>query len=347
MESSACRLLTCATCDRRGSASWDGTVSPGLLEGGSARTSRYVAQRTYPASVDIRAEVREFLVSRRARLSPEQAGVESYGTRRRVAGLRREEVARLAGVSVDYYTRLERGNLSGVSESVLDAIARALCLDGAERDHLYDLARQTNTPRARAPRRTGAVPLRPALQHLLDAITDAPAYISDSGMDIVAANQLGYALHSPMFSDGNRSANHSRFIFLDPRSRDFYVDWDQIADANVGILRRLAGRNPYDRRITDLVGELAVHSDEFGTRWTAHNVHHHYTGVKSFNHPVVGRLDLGFQAVELEGDPGLSLNIYPAEPGSAAHGALHLLASWTASNEAPGSPVQRSSPGRS
>ena len=280
--------------------------------------------------MDNRTEVRDFLVSRRARLSPAEAGVEPIMGRRRVAGLRREEVARLAGVSVDYYTRVERGNLSGVSESVLDAIARALRLDGAEREHLYDLARQANGSRARRSRRTREVPLRAELQHLLDAITDAPAHITTTGMDVVAANALGYALHSEMFHDPRRPANHSRYIFLDPRARDFYVDWEDIADSNVGILRREAGRNPFDRRISDLVGELSVQSEEFRTRWASHDVRHHYAGAKSFNHPVVGRLDLSFQAVELVGDPGYHLTIYPAAPGSPSHEALRLLASWAA-----------------
>lgn len=289
--------------------------------------------------MDNRAEVRDFLVSRRARITPEQAGVETYGGRRRVAGLRREEAARLAGVSVDYYTRVERGNLHGTSESVLDAIARALQLDSAEQDHLHNLARQANSSRTRAPRKAPDRALRPALQHLLDAITDAPAYISNTGMDIIAANQLGYALHSQMFTDTTRPANHSRFIFLDPRSRDFYVNWDRIADSNVGILRRLAGRTPYDRRISDLVGELSVHSEEFRTRWASHNVRHHYAGAKAFNHPVIGRLDLGFQAIELESDPDLSLTIYPAEPGSPSHEGLRLLASWAATNAPSATPT--------
>jgi transcriptional regulator with XRE-family HTH domain len=279
--------------------------------------------------MDNRAEVRDFLASRRARITPEQAGLEPTAGQRRVAGLRRDEVARLAGVSVDYYTRLERGNLSGVSDSVLDAIARALELNRAEHDHLHDLARAANsTSRVRA--KTPASTVRPAMQYVLDAITGAPAFIANNRMDIVAANLLGYALYTDMYRGTARPANHSRFIFLDPRAHDFYPDWDRAANVNVAILRRDAGRNPHDKGIAELVGELSVRSDEFRTRWAAHNVRRHYSGTKSYNHPVVGMLELTYQAMELEDDPGHSLTIYPAVPGSPSDDALQLLASWAA-----------------
>lgn len=280
--------------------------------------------------MDNRAEVRQFLSTRRGRITPEQAGLEPYGGRRRVPGLRREEVARLAGVSVDYYTRLERGNLSGVSDSVLDAIARALELDRAEHDHLYDLARTANASGRK--RAAGTVPsgVRPELQHLLDAITAAPAFIGNNRMDILAANTLGYALYSDMYRGTARPANHSRFIFLDPRSHDFYTDWDRAANVNVAILRREAGRNPHDKGIAELVGELSMRSDEFRTRWAAHNVRRHYAGTKLFRHPVVGLLELNYQVLELEEDPGHSLTVYPAVPGSPSDESLKLLASWAA-----------------
>lgn len=280
--------------------------------------------------MDNRAEVRQFLSTRRGRITPEQAGLEPYGGRRRVPGLRREEVARLAGVSVDYYTRLERGNLSGVSDSVLDAIARALELDRAEHDHLYDLARTANTSGRK--RAAGTVPsgVRLELQHLLDAITGAPAFIGNNRMDILAANTLGYALYSDMYRSTARPANHSRFIFLDPRSHDFYTDWERAASTNVAILRREAGRHPHDKGIAELVGELSMRSDEFRTRWAAHNVRRHYAGTKSFRHPVVGLLELHYQVLELEEDPGHTLTVYPAIPGSPADEALKLLASWAA-----------------
>ena len=280
--------------------------------------------------MDNRAEVRQFLSTRRGRITPEQAGLESYGGRRRVPGLRREEVARLAGVSVDYYTRLERGNLNGVSDSVLDAIARALELDRAEHDHLYDLARTANTSGRK--RAASAVPagVRPELQYLLDAITGAPAFIGNNRMDILAANTLGYALYSDMYRSTARPANHSRFIFLDPRSHDFYTDWERAASTNVAILRREAGRHPHDKGIAELVGELSMRSDEFRTRWAAHNVRRHYAGTKFFQHPVVGLLELNYQVLELEEDPGHTLTVYPAIPGSPSDEALKLLASWAA-----------------
>lgn len=275
-------------------------------------------------------EVREFLASRRARITPEMAGLTLFGGRRRVPGLRREEVAMLAGVSVDYYTKLERGNLSGTSESVLDAIARALKLDEAERDHLYNLAR-ASSPSGRARRRplqSGAV--RPPLQFMLDAITTSPAFIGNHRMDIVAANQLGFALYSEMYRGPARPANHSRFIFLDPKSRDFYPNWDLAANTNVAILRTQTGRNPFDKRLADLVGELSVRSEEFRTRWAAHNVRRHYAGTKVFHHPVVGELELAYEAMELAEDPGFTLTVYPAVPGSPSDERLRLLASWAA-----------------
>lgn len=280
--------------------------------------------------MDNRAEVRQFLSTRRGRITPEQAGLEPYGGRRRVPGLRREEVARLAGVSVDYYTRLERGNLSGVSDSVLDAIARALELDRAEHDHLYDLARTANTSGRKRAASAAPAGVRLELQHLLDAITGAPAFIGNNRMDILAANTLGYALYSDMYRSTARPANHSRFIFLDPRSHDFYTDWERAASTNVAILRREAGRHPHDKGIAELVGELSMRSDEFRTRWAAHNVRRHYAGTKFFEHPVVGLLELIYQVLELEEDPGHTLTVYPAIPGSPSDEALKLLASWAA-----------------
>lgn len=281
--------------------------------------------------MDNRAEVRQFLSTRRGRITPEQAGVEPYGGRRRVPGLRREEVARLAGVSVDYYTRLERGNLAGVSDSVLDAIAQALELDRAEHDHLYDLAQAANmSGRKRAASVAGHTPsgVRPELQYLLDTITGAPAFIGNNRLDILAANTLGYALYSDMYRGNARPANHSRFIFLDSRSHDFYPDWDRAANVNVAILRRESGRSPHDKGIAELVGELSKRSDEFRTRWAAHNVRRHYAGTKFFKHPVVGVLELNYQVLGLEEDPGRTLTVYPATPGSPTDQALKLLASW-------------------
>jgi transcriptional regulator with XRE-family HTH domain len=279
--------------------------------------------------VDNRSEVRDFLASRRARITPEQAGLPVLGGNRRVPGLRREELAVLAGVSVDYYTRLERGSLSGASDSVLEAIARALQLDEAERAHLFDLARAAGTAPHRA-RRTPQQRVRPSVQAMLDAMTGAPAVVRNGRLDILAANTLGRALYSELYRDPVRPANHARFAFLDPHGRDFWIDWERAANDTVGILRAEAGRNPYDRALTDLVGELSTRSEDFRTRWAAHNVNLHRTGNKLINHPVVGRLELMFDTLELPADTGLTMLVYTAEPGSASADALNLLASWAA-----------------
>ncbi|WP_396599693.1 helix-turn-helix transcriptional regulator [Frigoribacterium sp. R86507] len=280
--------------------------------------------------MDNRAEVREFLSSRRARLTPDMTGVVTAGGRRRVPGLRRDEVARLAGVSVDYYTRVERGSLAGVSDSVLDSIARALEMDQAERDHLYDLARAAAPVRRRPSASAEQKITDSPLQHMLDAMTGAVAMITNTRMDLVAANDLGFALYSEMYRGSLRPANHSRFIFLDPRAHDFYPDWERAANVNVAILRRDAGRDPHDAGIAALVGELSIRSDEFRVRWAAHDVRRHYTGAKQFRHPVVGLLELDFNAMDLQDSPGHSMTVYTAAPGSGSDEGLRLLASWAA-----------------
>jgi transcriptional regulator with XRE-family HTH domain len=279
--------------------------------------------------VDNRNEIRQFLTSRRARITPDQAGLPIYGGNRRVAGLRREEVALLAGVSVDYYTRLERGNLGGVSEAVLDALAQALQLDEAERGHLFDLARAANTS-TRPRRRPGAQRVRPGVQRILDAITDTPADLRNGRRDILAANRLGYALYSELYIDPVRPANVARFVFLSPRARVFFPDWESTANDLVANLRTEAGRNPHDRGLQDLVGELSTRSQEFRSRWAAHNVRLHQTGRKRLHHPVVGDLELTYEVLALPADPGLSLVVYGAEPGSASQDGLKFLASWAA-----------------
>jgi transcriptional regulator with XRE-family HTH domain len=279
--------------------------------------------------VDSRNEIRDFLISRRARITPQQAGLPAYGGNRRVAGLRREEVALLAGVSVDYYVRLERGNASGVSGSVLDALARALQLDEAERAHLFDLARAASAP-ARTRRRPAKQQVRASVQRILDAMTTAPAYVRDGHLDVLSANQLGYAVFAPLFADPVRPANIARFMFLDPAATAFYTDWDSLASDTVALLRAEAGRDPYDRGLSDLIGELSTRSDTFRTRWAAHNVRFHRSGVKRLHHPVVGELILTYESMELTADTGLRLNAYSAEPGSPSQDALKLLASWTA-----------------
>jgi transcriptional regulator with XRE-family HTH domain len=282
--------------------------------------------------VDNRSEIREFLASRRARITPEQAGLPVFGGTRRVLGLRREEAAMLAGVSVDYYTRLERGNLRGVSETVLDALARGLRLDEAERAHLFDLARAAGPTTAR-PRRRSPQKVRPSVQRILDSMTGAPAFVQNGRLDVLAANRLGRALYSEMFADPVRPANLARFVFSNPRSRHFFADWERAANDTVAILRSEAGRDPYDSGLSDLVGELATRSEEFRIRWAAHNVRIHRAGVKHVRHPVVGDLDLTYEMMELSADPGLSILTYSAEPGTPSEEALGLLGSWAATLE--------------
>jgi transcriptional regulator with XRE-family HTH domain len=285
--------------------------------------------------VDTRSEIREFLTSRRARITPEQAGLTWYGENRRVPGLRREEVALLAGVSVDYYTRLERGNLAGVSETVLDALARALQLDEAERVHLYDLARSSQ-PSARPRRRSTKQNVRPSVQWLLDSITGSAAIAENGRLDALAANQLGRAFHAHLFDGSGRPVNFARFVFLDPRAQDFFADWERAAKDVTALLRLEAGRNPFDRALSDLVGELSTRSEEFRHHWATRNVHLHTKGEKRFNHPLVGELELSFNRIDVAADPGLMIVTYTAEPGSRSEEALRLLASWTATaaNEA-------------
>jgi transcriptional regulator with XRE-family HTH domain len=280
--------------------------------------------------VDTKSEIREFLTSRRARITPDRAGLPVYGDNRRVPGLRREEVALLAGVSVDYYTRLGRGNLTGVSESVLEALARALQLDEAERAHLFDLARaaQPTTPARR--RRSTKQRVRPSVQWILDAMTGAAAFVRNGRLDVLAANQLGRALYSEMYVAPARPVNTARFVFLDRRAPDFYGDWERAANDCVAVLRSEAGRDPHDRGLSDLVGELSTQSEAFRTRWAAHNVRFHDAGIKHFHHPVVGDLSLSFDRLELAADPGLTIFTYTAEPGSRSEEAMNLLGSWIA-----------------
>ncbi|GLZ14478.1 transcriptional regulator [Actinomadura sp. NBRC 104425] len=295
--------------------------------------------------MDNREEVREFLTSRRAKITPEQVGLPA-GSRRRVPGLRRSEVAALADMSVEYYAKLERGNLAGVSPAVLESLARALQLDDAERAHLLNLAQAADgTVALTRPRRRPAKgrwkPHR-SLQWTLDAITAGPAFVRNGRMDILAANRLGRAFYSDVYATPGNQDNLARFQFLDPASRRFYPDWGQAADITVAILRTEAGRNPHDKDLHDLVGELSTRSDEFRTRWGAHNVRRHGTGTKRFHHQAVGDLTLAYEGLEMAAEPGLTLTIYTAEPGSPSEERLRLLASWAATPHTP-SPAPRSS----
>ncbi|WP_328437092.1 helix-turn-helix transcriptional regulator [Streptomyces sp. NBC_00444] len=286
--------------------------------------------------MDNRDEVREFLTSRRARITPEQAGLPT-GSRRRVPGLRRSEVATLADVSVDYYGKLERGNLAGVSPAVLEAVARALQLDDVERAHLLHLAQaqEGSDTLARPRRRPGGSrrALPKSLQWTLDAITAGPACVVNGRLDVVAANQLARAFFSDLYNDGVKPPNMARFQFLDPAARRFYPDWDLIADMTVDVLRIEAGRNPHDKDLHDLVGELSTRSDAFRTRWGSHNVRRHGTGTKRFHHPLVGDLTVAWHGSAVDDEPDLTLLIYTAEPGSPSEEALRLLASWSTSRD--------------
>lgn len=276
------------------------------------------------------SDVREFLTTRRARLTPERAGLPAYGGNRRVAGLRREEVAMLAGVSVDYYVRMERGNLSGASDSVLESLARALQLDDVEREYLFDLARQSPAPGPRA--RSTSPKLRPVVQQVLDALTDAPAWVRNNRHDFLATNQMARVLHAPMLTRQPHPANSARFVYLDPAAHDFYREWEKIAGDTAGYLRQEAARTPHDKALSDLIGELSTRSEIFRQHWAAHNVRTHRAGIKKLHHPLVGDLDLNFESAELTSQPGLVLIVYTADPGTPSADALALLASLAATD---------------
>ncbi|MCX4835442.1 helix-turn-helix transcriptional regulator [Streptomyces sp. NBC_01016] len=279
------------------------------------------------------SDIREFLASRRAKITPQQAGLPAYGGNRRVPGLRREEVALLAGVSIDYYVRLERGHLAGASEEVLDSVASALQLDDAERAHLYDLARAAAKRPARRTKRSRG-PLPDSVVRVLDSMSDCPAFIRNGRLDVLATNPLCRALYSPLYADASREpVNIARFQFLDPAGREFFPEWEESVNTTVSLLRTEAGRAPGDSGLTGLIGELVTRSDEFRVAWAKHNVRLHRTGRKSFRHPVVGELTLDFDAMELPAQPGLTLTAYSSAPNTPDHDKLQLLAAWAATPE--------------
>jgi transcriptional regulator with XRE-family HTH domain len=282
--------------------------------------------------VDNRAEVREFLTSRRARLSPADVGLPDVG-QRRVPGLRRGEVATLAGVSIEYYAKLERGVIAGASSSVLEAIVRALRLDDTERAHLFDLARTADgIPTSGRSRRRSSKPVasRPSLHWALEAITDGIAFVRNPQQDLLATNALGRVFYSPLIGDGGRIPNLARFQFLDPAARDFYPDWDLFAHMCVSIMRAEAGRDPHDRGLQELVGELSTQSETFRRLWGIHDVRTHGAGTKRFHHPEVGELILAYEELAITAEPGQVLIVYTAEPGSPSAEKLRLLASLAA-----------------
>lgn len=263
-------------------------------------------------------------------------------------GLRRGEVATLADISVEYYAKLERGNLTGASESVLHSVARALQLDDAEAAHLLDLWSAANaSPTRRTRRSPRKTDVRPGLQQTLDAISNSPAIVRNGRMDLIATNALGRALNSDAYLDPRRPPNFARYTFLDrERSEQFYPDWDGAADVAVAIMRTEAGRDPHDRDLHDLVGELSTCSADFRQRWAKHDVRLHAAGSKSFRHPVVGDLSLTYEALDLSADLGLNLTIYTATAGSPSDDGLRLLASWAATQEVSATEATGVRPGR-
>ncbi|MFD5950254.1 helix-turn-helix transcriptional regulator [Streptomyces collinus] len=292
---------------------------------------------------DNRADIRDFLARRRAQLTPEEVGLPPGG-RRRVPGLRREEVAVLAGVSTEWYTRLERGHIGGVSEEVLDAVARTLQLTEDERTYLFDLARAAQ-PGPVTRRRRKPVEVPPHVQWLLDSVTLSAAFVTNGRLDMVATNALARALFAPLFDSGvtveRGRPNFARYFFLEPGSRDFLDDWDTGARITVALLRAEAGRFPHDRALRELVGELSTVSDEFRTRWAAHNVRIHHGGVKRFHHPEAGFLELTYQPLDLpvSAHEAHALTLYTAEPGTAYEERLTFLASWAATGLAAADPA--------
>lgn len=281
--------------------------------------------------MDNQAEVSDFLRTRRARITPEQAGLISGG-RRRVPGLRREEVAMLAGTSIDYYAKIERGNLSGVSTEILEAIARALQLDDAETEHLHDLARGAAPAPLRRRTTTPEPVVRPSLQRFLDTVTGTPTWVRNRQMDIVATNRLGRALLAPVLDAPGAQGNNARFTFLDPAARTFYPDWVAGANSIVATLRQTAGQHPHDKDLTGLIGELVTRSDEFRARWAAHDVRFHRTGAKRIHHPDVGDLEFTYEAFDLPDSPGWTMYACTATAGSPTEERLTLLGSLSATS---------------
>lgn len=275
----------------------------------------------------IREDIRRFLTSRRARLTPQQAGLPDFGGRRQVSGLRRSEVAQLAAISVEYYTRLERGNVGGVSEEILDSLATALQLDDVERAHLAALVLAASAPHRTGDRDGGASHVRASVQQILDAMTGAVAFVRNAHLDVLATNQLARALYQDALDTTEQPPNLARFVFCDPRARRFYRDWERIAHAAVGSLRTEAARTPGNTDLADLIDELATHSTEFAMRWDAHDVEYYRSGQQHFHHPAVGDLDLDYDALEVPADPGLTIVTYTLAPTAPHASAFRRLQS--------------------
>ena len=275
--------------------------------------------------MDTSEEIRQFLSSRRARLTPARSGLPTYGRQRRVPGLRREEVALLAGISIDYYTRLERGNGRGVSDEVLGAIARALQFSTDERTHLENLVRAANAEPAAVPTAVPHDQVRPGIRRIIDCMTLIPALVRNRRLDVLYANSLGRALYVEAFEDRHHAPSPLRYAFLDPRSRQFWVDWDAAADEMVGLLRAEAGRKPQDAAVASLVDELSRRSEAFAARWAQHDVRLHRKGVARLRHPQVGPMTLAYEDLDLPTEPEQTILVFTAESGSASEEALRAL----------------------
>lgn len=282
--------------------------------------------------MDNRADIRDFLASRRAKLTPDQVGLPT-SARRRVPGLRREEVAVLAGVSTEWYTRLEKGHIAEVSDDVLDAVAIALRLDDDERTYLQDMARAAKPAHRKVARRRDA-PLPPQVQWMLDSVTMSAAFVRNGRLDVISSNALGRALHAPMFNsptaiDGK--PNFARYHFLDEHSHDFFVDWEAGAAATVALLRAEAGREPYDKALRELIGELSTVSEQFSAYWAAHDIRIRHEGTKRLRHPEIGEIELTYQSVDLPTGKAAwhDVSFYTAKPGTDNEEKLQLLASWS------------------
>ena len=280
--------------------------------------------------MDSRSEISSFLTSRRARLSPEDAGMARYGGARRVPGLRREEVAHLAGVSADYSARLERGKISGASREVLEALARALQLDEDEHRHLFDLVRITQR-RPSKNKRSNRTFVRPGSQQVLDSI-DTPALVQNASLDRLAFNRIGRALHSLPADGAGDHYNYATWLFLDPRAPRFHRDFDIAKHDVLALLRAASAQDPYDRELIEIVGTLTTRSEEFSTLWASHDVLRHRSGAKLLTHPDVGDLEFGYESFELSADPGLVMLVFTIEAGSRTAEAMQLLASWAATS---------------
>lgn len=293
-------------------------------------------------SLELNNDIKEFLTSRREQITPDKMGLPIYGERRLVKGLRREEVAMLAGVSVDYYTRLERDHIKGASHEVLQSVAKALQLNEAETAHFFDLAHAsaaTPVNRRRAARAGMKDPVvREELRRIIDAMGDIPAFIRTDRRDLLYANQMGRAIFSPLYesrvspglSGQANTVNVARFMFLDPAAHEFFPHWDDSAADLVASLRGVAGKNPFDTVFSNLLGELLARSEDFAQLWAAHDVRLHRAGHKVIVHPVVGELSLDFETLELPADEGLAMITYSAAPNTPTYERLSMLASWMA-----------------